>query len=94
MGYLKNFPIDNIKIDQSFVRDLEIDRANQAILRAIVALGKNLGLNVVAEGIETQLQKNFLAAIGCDQIQGYLLSKPLPMKELVAFVIASKDITE
>ena len=94
MGYLKNFPIDNIKIDQSFVRDLEIDRANQAILRAIVALGKNLGLNVIAEGIETQLQKNFLAAIGCDQIQGYLLSKPLPMKELVAFVIASKDITE
>lgn len=91
MGYLKNFPIDNIKIDQSFVRDLEIDRANQAILRAIVALAKNLDLGVIAEGIETQLQKNFLAAIGCDQIQGYLLSKPLPMDELVAFVLASKN---
>lgn len=90
MGYLKNFPIDHIKIDQSFVRDLEIDRANQAILRAIVALGKNLDLSVIAEGIETQLQKNFLAAIGCDQMQGFLLSKPLAMPELIAFVKASK----
>ncbi|MDP2247217.1 MAG: EAL domain-containing protein [Nitrosomonadales bacterium] len=88
MGYLKNFPIDHIKIDQSFVRDLEIDHANQAILRAIVALGKNLGLGVIAEGIETQLQKNFLAAIGCDQMQGYLLSKPLSMDDLIKFINA------
>lgn len=88
MSYLKNFPIDHLKIDQSFVRNLEEDVADQAILRAIVALGKNLGLKVIAEGVETELQRNFLGAIGCDQLQGYLLSKPLSMENLVDFINA------
>ncbi|PKO24835.1 MAG: GGDEF domain-containing protein [Betaproteobacteria bacterium HGW-Betaproteobacteria-8] len=86
MSYLKNFPIDHLKIDQSFVKNLEDDITNQAILRAIVALGKNLGLEVIAEGVETECQKNFLAAIGCDQMQGYLLGKPMNMQDLLEFI--------
>jgi diguanylate cyclase (GGDEF)-like protein/PAS domain S-box-containing protein len=86
MSYLKNFPIDHLKIDQSFVKNLEDDITDQAILRAIVALGKNLGLQVIAEGVETESQRNFLAAIGCDQMQGYLLGKPMNMQDLLAFI--------
>lgn len=86
MSYLKNFPIDHLKIDQSFVKNLEDDITNQAILRAIVALGKNLGLEVIAEGVETESQKNFLAAIGCDQVQGYLFGKPMNMQDLLEFI--------
>ncbi len=86
MSYLKNFPIDHLKIDQSFVKNLEDDITNQAILRAIVALGKNLGLKVIAEGVETESQKSFLAAIGCDQMQGYLFGKPMNMKDLLEFI--------
>jgi EAL domain-containing protein (putative c-di-GMP-specific phosphodiesterase class I) len=79
MSYLKHFPIDNLKIDKSFVWELEQDAANQAILKAIVALGHNLGLNVIAEGVETESQRDFLMSIGCDEMQGYLYSKPLPL---------------
>ncbi|PKO54733.1 MAG: GGDEF domain-containing protein [Betaproteobacteria bacterium HGW-Betaproteobacteria-2] len=86
MSYLKNFPIDHLKIDQSFVKNLEDDITNQAILRAIVALGKNLGLEVIAEGVETESQRSFLAAIGCDQMQGYLLGKPMNMQDLLEFI--------
>lgn len=79
MSYLKHFPIDNLKIDKSFVWELEQDSANQAILKAIVALGHNLGLNVIAEGVETESQRDFLMSIGCDEMQGYLYSRPLPL---------------
>lgn len=90
MGYLKSFPVDHLKIDQSFVRNLEMDTADQAILRAIVALGKNLGLRVIAEGVETTSQRNFLAAIGCDEMQGYLLSRPIPYDTLIEFINAGR----
>jgi diguanylate cyclase (GGDEF)-like protein/PAS domain S-box-containing protein len=90
MGYLKSFPVDHLKIDQSFVRNLEMDTADQAILRAIVALGKNLGLKVIAEGVETTSQRNFLAAIGCDEMQGYLLSRPIPYDTLIEFINAGR----
>lgn len=86
MGYLKHFPIDNLKIDQSFVRGLEQDLANQAILKAIVMLGHNLGLNVIAEGVETILQRDFLVSIGCDEMQGFLFSKPLTMADLTSHI--------
>lgn len=86
MGYLKHFPIDNLKIDQSFVRGLEADPANQAILKAIVILGHNLGLNVIAEGVETESQRDFLISIGCDEMQGFLFSKPLPRQQLTEFI--------
>lgn len=85
IGYLKHFPVDNLKIDQSFVRGLDKDSANQAILKAIVVLGHNLGLNVIAEGVETVAERDFLASIECDEMQGFLYSKPLPIKELTEF---------
>lgn len=86
IGYLKNFPIDHLKIDQSFVRGLSHDTSNQAILSAIVVLGHHLGLNVIAEGVETEEERVFLTNIGCDEMQGFLFSKALPEDELRAFL--------
>ncbi len=77
LSYLKRFPIDTIKIDQSFVRDLGTDRDTAAIVTAIIAIGHNLGLNVIAEGVEEERQRAFLAENGCDQIQGFLFLPPV-----------------
>lgn len=86
IGYLKNFPIDHLKIDQSFVHGLAHDESNQAILKAIVELGHTLGLRVIAEGVETDAERAFLTAIGCDEMQGYLFSRPLPFAEFQMFL--------
>ena len=83
MAYLKDFPVDRLKIDKVFVSNLETESTNIAILKAIVGLGHSLGLKVVAEGVETAYQQAFLHGIGCDELQGYYFSKPL---EEVAFV--------
>ncbi|GAB6142390.1 hypothetical protein JCM14076_31190 [Methylosoma difficile] len=78
MAYLKDFPIDRLKIDKVFVGNLENEATNIAILKAIVALGHSLDLKVIAEGVETAYQQAFLHGIGCDELQGYYFSKPLP----------------
>ncbi|MBW4681248.1 MAG: EAL domain-containing protein [Microcoleus vaginatus WJT46-NPBG5] len=78
LNSIKYFPLHTIKIDQSFVRDLIQDSSDAAIAKAVVALGKGLNLEVLAEGVETLEQLEFLRAIGCDSAQGYLFSKPLP----------------
>ncbi len=80
MAYLKDFPIDSLKIDQAFVRKLETEPANAAILKAIVVLGQSLEMTVVAEGVETEYQKTHLKALGCDLYQGYLFSKPVSVQ--------------
>ena len=82
MSLMKQFPIDTIKIDRSFVRDLADDSEDQAIAQAIISMGKALGMTVVAEGVETVEQREFLRAHACDEMQGYLFSKPLPPREL------------
>lgn len=77
MAYLKRFPINKLKIDQSFVTDLAIDPDDAAIVQAINVLGHSLHLTVIAEGVETKEQLDFLNVIGCDEIQGYYFSKPI-----------------
>ena len=85
LSYLKRFPINKLKIDKSFVKDLPADIQDMAISRAIIALGSSLELIVVAEGVETQGQWDLLLAQGCDQMQGYLFSKPLPADQIKYF---------
>jgi diguanylate cyclase (GGDEF)-like protein/PAS domain S-box-containing protein len=77
LTHLKQFPVDHIKVDQSFVRDLEQDPDNAAIVAAVIGLGKSLGMKVTAEGVETMAQAQHLAAMGCDYAQGYFYAKPM-----------------
>jgi diguanylate cyclase (GGDEF)-like protein len=82
MSLMKKFPIDTIKIDRSFVRDLAENAEDQAIATAIISMGKALGLTVVAEGVETTEQDVFLREHACDELQGYLFSKPVPAETI------------
>ena len=86
MSLLKKFPIDVLKIDRSFVREITSNSEDKAIADAIIALGRALDLTIVAEGVETLEQENFLRAHHCDQVQGYLISKPVPADEFAAFM--------
>ncbi|MCP5161258.1 MAG: EAL domain-containing protein [Hahellaceae bacterium] len=82
LAYLKRFPIDSLKIDRSFIQDITEKPEDASITRAIIALGKSLGLQLIAEGIETEKQRMFLMSQGCDLLQGYLISKPLNADEM------------
>jgi EAL domain-containing protein (putative c-di-GMP-specific phosphodiesterase class I) len=81
MALLRTLPIDVIKIDRAFVRDLEVDPNAVAIARTIVTLGRSLGLRLIAEGIETPGQAEILRAMGCDELQGYLFGQPMQASE-------------
>jgi diguanylate cyclase (GGDEF)-like protein/PAS domain S-box-containing protein len=83
LAYLKRFPFDSVKIDQSFVRGIPESKDDEAIVEAIIAMAHSLQLKVVAEGVETKEQFDFLRSLGCDQIQGYYFSKPIPANEIV-----------
>jgi len=86
LSYLKRYPVDTLKIDRAFIKDLPSDKNDVSIVQGIIALAHNLDLSVVAEGVETDEQKDLLESLKCDVIQGYLLSRPLPAAELEAWM--------
>jgi EAL domain-containing protein (putative c-di-GMP-specific phosphodiesterase class I) len=82
LSYLHRYPVDKIKIDRSFVQNLDSDVASDAIVQAMVDLAKAIGVEVTAEGVETPQQRDFLAGIGCNELQGFLLSRPMPAGQI------------
>jgi EAL domain-containing protein (putative c-di-GMP-specific phosphodiesterase class I) len=90
LSYLRSFPFDKIKIDRSFVHDLEANMDSQAIVRAIVSLGTSLGITITAEGVETESDLKQLQAEGCNEGQGYLFSKARPASEIFQFLTTKR----
>lgn len=94
LSYLTRYPLTRIKIDRSFIRKIGSQCASEdtAIVRSIIAMGRNLGLDVIAEGVETSAQAEFLKAEGCPELQGYLFSKPVPPQEFEKLIFATYDL--
>lgn len=89
LSYLKKLPIDCLKIDRSFIQDIQEDYSNSEIAQAIISLSQSLKLQVIAEGVEEEYQKAFLMENGCDHMQGYLISKPLAAEDFEAAFLNS-----
>jgi EAL domain-containing protein (putative c-di-GMP-specific phosphodiesterase class I) len=94
LSYLKKFPIDTLKIDRSFINEIGDDSSGEAITKAIVAMGHGLGLTLVAEGVETDQQLEFLTREECHLVQGFLYSRPLPVEQFEAFYQRTRQATD
>jgi diguanylate cyclase (GGDEF)-like protein/PAS domain S-box-containing protein len=86
LAYLKRLPLDRLKIDRAFVRDMLVDATSGAIAQTILSLSRAMGISVIAEGVETEEQRGYLAALGCHSFQGFLISRPLPLENFEAFL--------
>ena len=91
LSYFKQLPLDQLKIDRSFVKDILFDPNDAAIARTIIGLAQSLGLGVVAEGVETQEQRDLLRKFGCECYQGHLFCKALPIDELEFFMVSTAN---
>ena len=92
LSYLKQLPIHTLKIDRSFVRDLESDKDSEVIVNTIIAMGHSLKLRVTAEGVENLAQLSALKRLGCDEYQGFLFSKPVPATEFAQRFLAPREL--
>ena len=93
LTHLQRFPVDVIKIDRSFIRDIPEDQEDAAIVSAIVAMGHSLDLRVVAEGVETAEQSAYLRSTGCDEAQGFLFGRPVPSDELHVLLLYTPTLS-
>ena len=91
---MKKFDIDYLKIDKSFIDNLASDKNDQALCQAIIVMAHQLGMQVIAEGVETEEQNNLLIDAGCDFMQGYYFAKPMPLLEFEKFATSFKQITK
>jgi len=91
LAYLKRLPLDQLKIDRSFVQDILVDASSGAIAQTIISLSRAMGLPVIAEGVETEQQRDFLVGLGCHSFQGYLFSRPLPLEEFERLWLCPRD---
>ncbi|DAB36436.1 MAG TPA: hypothetical protein CFH80_04835 [Sulfurospirillum cavolei] len=94
LSMLRKLPIDELKIDKSFIDEILKDDVSASTVRNIIAIAKNFGMRVVAEGVESQAQKELLSTLGCDLFQGYYFAKPLLKEELERFLQGKKPISE
>jgi EAL domain-containing protein (putative c-di-GMP-specific phosphodiesterase class I) len=94
LSYLKRFPLDTLKIDKSSVRDVTTDPDDAAIATAVIGLAHNLRLGVIAEGVETEDQLDFLRTHGCDVMQGFLYAPPLPPRDFEKLLAAHRSISD
>ena len=88
LSYLKNYPVSTVKIDRSFIMDLPDDKENAVLVQAIIAMAHGLGLEVIAESVETAKQWEYLRSLDCDFVQGYYFGKPMPQADFEDFLIA------
>ncbi|GAB7530105.1 EAL domain-containing protein [Pseudomonas sp. 3A(2025)] len=91
LSYLKDFPFDTLKIDRSFIQEIDSSVQGRSIVQAIIALGRALSMTITAEGVETEQQLQRLAAFGCDEVQGYYLNRPMPLAQLLAALATNND---